>query len=142
MLFPLNVCPSSLSVIVSYLGSPVMFTVTRSFRSVVVALTPRSTVPPLPATHSVLSATVRTGFVTDDVGGGVVLGGMEVVGSVGVVVAGGVVDVGGVIGEVDVGGDVGVVGEVGVELVTGAYDPVDIVKFRKSAATVSEFADR
>src|SRR4051812_15365751 len=104
MLFPLNVCPSSLSVIVSYLGRPVMFTVTRSLASAVVTLVPRSTEPPLPATVSAGSVTVRTGVVTD---------GLEVVGVVGVVGAVGVV---GVVGVVELGGvlsDVGVVGDVG-----------------------------
>src|SRR5258707_577141 len=58
-----------------------MFTVTRSLVSVVVTLAPRSTLPPLPVTESVLSAMVRTGFVTDE---GVV-GVVGVVGAVGVV---------------------------------------------------------
>src|SRR5260370_1216568 len=69
MLFPLNVLPSSLSVIVSYFGRPVMFTVTRSLGSVVVTLTPKSTVPPRPVTESVESATVRTGAIDDGVDG-------------------------------------------------------------------------
>src|SRR5438128_369541 len=44
-----------------------MFTVTTSLGSVVVTLTPRSTVPPLPATQSVGSAMVRNGAVDDGV---------------------------------------------------------------------------
>jgi hypothetical protein len=75
-----------LSVIVSYFGRPVMFTVTTSLASVVVTLVPRSTVPPLPATQSESSAIVRTGFVTDD-------GVVGVVSVVGVVESVGVVDV-------------------------------------------------
>src|SRR5262245_38795871 len=68
MLLPLNVLPSPV-VIVSYFGSPLMLRVTRSLESVVFRLTPKSTVPPLPATQSESSATVRTGRVTDGVVG-------------------------------------------------------------------------
>src|SRR5436305_1186689 len=62
-----------------------MFTVTRSLVSAVVTLVPRSTEPPLPATVSVLSAMVRTGFVTTVVGVVGVVGAVGVVGVVGVV---------------------------------------------------------
>ena len=72
--------------IVSYLGSPVMFTVTRSLGSVVFTVTPRSTLPPLPATQRESSAMVRSGLVTDgvDVVDGVVSA-VDVVGVAGVV---------------------------------------------------------
>src|SRR5260221_2769083 len=46
-----------------------MFTVTTSLGSVVVTLTPKSTVPPRPFTESVGSATVRTGAIDDGVDG-------------------------------------------------------------------------
>src|SRR5438445_38797 len=72
MFLPLNVRPSRLSVIVSYFGRPLMFTVTTSLGSVVATLTPRATVPPPPVTVSALSATERVGAVDDaGVGAGV-----------------------------------------------------------------------
>src|SRR3979409_2586464 len=64
MFFPLNGWPSRLSVIVSYFGNPLMFTVTTSLGLVVATLTPRSTLLP-PVTESELSAMVRTGAVDD-----------------------------------------------------------------------------
>src|SRR5260221_500213 len=54
-----------------------MFTVTTSLRF---TFTPRSTLPPLPVTESVLSAMVRSGLVTDGVDG--VVGVVGVVGAV------------------------------------------------------------
>ena len=102
----------------SYFGNPVMFKVTRSFESVVVTLAPKSTVPPLPATQSEGSATVRTGLVTDDVG---------VIGVVGLV-------------------GVGVVGLVGVVALTGVVGadagPVDICTLLKSAVIDSAAGPR
>src|SRR5260370_42467665 len=55
-----------------------MFTVTASLGSVVVTLTPRSTLPPRPFTQSVGSATVRTGAIDGGlVGGGGVVGAVD-----------------------------------------------------------------
>src|SRR5207249_2834639 len=48
-----------------------MFTVTTSLGSVVVTLTPTSTVPPCPFTQSVGSAMVRTGAMTGAIDDGV-----------------------------------------------------------------------
>ena len=70
--------------IVSYRANPLMFRLTLSLGSVVATFTPKSTVPPLPGTESVGSATVRTGVVTDGVDGVVgVVGAVGVVGEVG-----------------------------------------------------------
>ena len=73
--FPLNVWPSRLSVIVSYLGSPKISTDT-SCRSDDLTLNPKPTVPPPPCTDSEWSATERSGAVRPDATGGVVTGGV------------------------------------------------------------------
>ena len=96
--------------------------------SVVFTFTPRSTLPPLPATQSELSATERSGLVTDGVDG-----------VDGVVCA---VDVVGVVGVVDdvAGATFGVIGVVGavscVSVVGAAADPVVTCKLLKSAVIV------
>src|ERR1700732_1487955 len=77
MSLPLNVWPSRWSVIVSYLGNPLMLTLTMSSLSVVETSISRLTLPPA-FTDSVWSSTERTGLV-----------GPEGAGALGGVVAGG-----------------------------------------------------
>ena len=107
-----------------------MFMVTRSLVSVVVTLVPRPTVPPLPATQSEGSATVRTGVVTDDVG----VAGVPVPGEAETCVTGGATLTGVVVG---VTGGATLTGVVGVGCCVGVVGadtaPVVMSKLLKLA---------